>query len=149
MVGVEMEHVPYKGGAPAAAAALAGEVQVLFAPLVEVVALIDGGKLKPLGVTTGKRSSLYPDLPAIGEQLPGYEVSLWNGIMTPAGTPSDVVNKLNATIVKSLAMAEVKQRFAEQGSDPSGTTPAEFRQFITGELDKWARIVKVSGTKVQ
>lgn len=148
MVGVEMEHVPYKGGAPAAAALLGGQVQVLFAPLVEVQGFVEAGKLKGLGVTTRNRSPLYPDVPAIGEVLPGYEVALWNGIMLPAGAPADVVTKLNAAIVKVLAQADIKQRFAEQGSDPAPNSPAEFRQFIAGELGKWAKLVQISGAKV-
>ena len=148
MVGVEMEHVPYKGGAPAAAALLAGQVQVLFAPLVEVLGFIDSGKLKGLGVTTKQRSSLYPDIPAIGEILPGYEVALWNGIVIPANTPADIVGKLNGAIIKALAQADIKQRLAEQGSDPAGNSSAEFRQFIASEVGKWAKLVQISGAKV-
>jgi len=148
MINVEMEHVPYKGGAPAVAAILGGQVQVLFAPLVEVLAFVESGKLKGLGVTTKQRSSLFPDIPAIGELLPGYEVALWNGIVMPANTPPDVVNKLNAAIVKALNQPDIRQRLAEQGSDPAGNSPAEFKQFISTEVDKWAAIVKVSGAKV-
>ena len=148
MINVEMEHVPYKGGAPAVAAILGGQVQVLFAPLVEVLAFVESGKLKGLGVTTRQRSSLFPDIPAIGELLPGYEVALWNGIVIPATTPPDIVNKLNAAIVKALNQADIKQRLAEQGSDPAGNSPAEFRQFIATEVDKWANIVRISGAKV-
>jgi len=123
-------------------------VQVLIAPLVEVLAFVESGKLKGLGVTTKQRSSLFPDIPAIGELLPGYEVALWNGIVMPANTPPDVVNKLNAAIVKALNQPDIRQRLAEQGSDPAGNSPAEFKQFISTEVDKWAAIVKVSGAKV-
>ncbi len=147
LLGVEMEHVPYKGGAPAATALLGGQVQVLFAPLVEVLGFIESGKLKGLGVTTRQRSSLYPDIPSIGELLPGYEVALWNGIMIPAHTPPDIIAKLNAAIIKALAQADIKKRLAEQGSDPAGTTPAEFRQFIAAEVGKWAKLVQISGAK--
>jgi tripartite-type tricarboxylate transporter receptor subunit TctC len=140
MVGVDMEHVPYKGGAPAAAALLGGQVQVLFAPLVEVQSFVEAGKLKGLGVTTRERSPLYPAVPAIGEALPGYEVALWNGIMLPAGTPADVVGKLNTAIVKALAQADIKQRLAEQGSNPAPNSPAEFRQFIAGEFRRESRL---------
>ena len=148
MIGAEMEHVPYKGGAPAAAALMGGQVQVLFAPLIEVLAFVEAGKLKGLGVTTRQRSSLFPDIPAIGEVLPGYEVALWNGIMIPANTPADIVAKLNGAIVKALSQADIKQRLAEQGSDPAGNSPAEFKQFIATESEKWARIVRISGAKV-
>lgn len=147
MIGVEMEHVPYKGGAPAVAALLGEQIQVIFAPMVEVLAHVEAGKLKGLGVTTRQRSSRYPDIPAIGEVLPGYEVALWNGIMVPANTPADIINKLNGSIVKALNQADIKQRLAEQGSDPAGTSPAEFRQFITGEIGKWAKLVQISGAK--
>ncbi len=149
MTGVEMEHVPYKGGAPAVTALLGDQVQVVFAPLVEVLSHIEAGKLKGLGVTTRQRSSRYPDIPAIGEQLPGYEVALWNGIMVPVNTPADIINRLNGAIVKALAQADMKQRFAEQGSDPAGTTPAEFRKFIAAEVGKWAKLVQISGAKVE
>ena len=148
MAGVEMEHVPYKGGAPAAAALLGGQVQVLFAPLVEVQGFVEAGKLKGLGVTTRNRSPLYPQVPAIGEVLPGYEVALWNGIMLPASTPADIVAKLNGAVVKALAQADIKQRLAEQGSDAAPNSAAEFRQFIAGELGKWAKLVQISGAKV-
>jgi tripartite-type tricarboxylate transporter receptor subunit TctC len=148
MLGIDMEHVPYKGGAPAVSALLGGQVQVLFAPLVEVLGFVEAGKLKGLGVTTKQRSSLFPDIPAIGELLPGYEVALWNAIVAPAGTPPEAVNKLNAAIVKALAQSDIKQRLAEQGSEPAGNSPAEFRQFIASEVDKWANIVRISGAKV-
>ncbi len=148
MINVEMEHVPYKGGAPAVTAILGGQIQVLFAPLVEVLPHVEAGKLKALGVSTRQRSALFPDIPAVGELLPGYEVALWNGIVVPASTPADIVNKLNAAIVKALNQADIKQRLAEQGADPAGTTPAEFRQFIVTEVDKWANIVRISGAKV-
>ena len=147
MIGVEMEHVPYKGGAPAVAALLGDQVQVVFAPLVEVLANVEAGKLKGLGVTTKQRSSRYPDIPAIGEVLPGFEVALWNGILVPANTPADIITKLNGSIVKALGQADIKQRLAEQGSDPAGTSPGEFRQFIAGEVGKWARLVQISGAK--
>jgi tripartite-type tricarboxylate transporter receptor subunit TctC len=149
MLGVEMEHVPYKGGAPAVTALLGGQVQVLITPLVEVVSFIDAGKLKGLGVTTRQRSPRYPDIPAIGEALPGYELAPWNGIFVPANTPPDIVNKLNNAIVKGLGQADIKQRLAEQGSDPAGNSPADFRQFIAGEIGKWAKLVQISGAKAE
>ncbi len=149
LVGVEMEHVPYKGGAPAVAALLGDQVQVVFAPLVEALSFIEAGKLKALGVTTKQRSSLYPNLPAIGELLPGYEVALWNGILVPANTHTDIITRLNGAIVKALGQADLKQRLAAQGSDPAGTSPAEFKQFIASEVGKWARLVQISGAKVE
>ena len=149
MVGVDMEHVPYKGGAPAVTALLGGQIQVIFAPLVEVLAFVEAGKLKALGVTTRQRSPLFPDIPAIGELLPGYEVALWNGIVVPANTPAEIVNKLNNAIVRALTQADIRQRLAEQGSEPSGNSPAEFRQFIAAEAEKWANLVRISGAKAE
>ncbi|GAA4341392.1 tripartite tricarboxylate transporter substrate binding protein [Pigmentiphaga soli] len=149
MTGIDMEHIPYKGGAPAVTALLGGEVQVIFAPLIEVLPHIQAGKLKPLGVTTRNRSSLLPDVPAIGEVLPGYEVALWNAIMAPAGTPKDIVDKLDKAILKVLADPDVKKKLAEQGSDPSGKTPEEFKAFIATEIPKWAKLVKLSGAQAE
>jgi tripartite-type tricarboxylate transporter receptor subunit TctC len=148
MVQGNMVHVPYKGGAPATADLLAGQIQAYFGPLVEVLPHIRGGKVKALGITTKKRSPLLPEVPAIGEVLPGYEVALWNGILAPAKTPADIVNKLNEAIVKVLNQPDVKARFAEQGSEPVGSSPAEFKQFIAGEVGKWKELVRISGAKI-
>lgn len=149
MIGVEMEHIPYKGGAPAVTALLGEQYQVLFAPMVEVLAHVEAGKLRGLGVTTRQRSSRFPDIPAIGEVLPGYEVALWNGILVPANTPGDIIGRLNSAIVKALSQADIRQRLAEQGSDPAGNSPAEFRQFIASEIGKWAKLVQISGAKAE
>ncbi len=149
MVQGNMVHVPYKGGAPATADLLAGQIQCYFGPLVEVLPHIRGGKVKALGITTKKRSPLLPEVPAIGEVLPGYEVALWNGILAPAKTPADIVNKLNQAIVKVLNQADVKARLAEQGSEPVGNSPAEFKQFIAGEVGKWKELVRISGAKIE
>ncbi len=148
MVAGNMVHVPYKGGAPALADLLAGQIQAYFGPLVEVLPHIRGGKVKALGITTKKRSPLLPDVPTIGEALPGYEVALWNAILAPAKTPADIVNKLNEAIVKVLNQPEVRARLAEQGSEPVGNSPAEFRQFIAAEVGKWKELVRISGAKI-
>jgi tripartite-type tricarboxylate transporter receptor subunit TctC len=148
MVGANMEHVPYKGGAPATADLLAGQIQAVFAPLVEVLSHIRSGKLKALGITTRTRSPQLPDVPAIGESLPGYEIALWNGILAPAKTPPEVVARLNESIVKALALPEVRGRLTEQGSEPVGNSPQEFRQLIGTEVEKWARLVKLSGARI-
>jgi len=149
MIAGDMVHVPYKGGAPATADLLAGQIQCLFGPLVEVLPHIRGGKVKALGITTKKRSPLLPELPTIGELLPGYEVALWNGVLAPAKTPADIVNKLNEAIVKVLNQPDVKARLAEQGSEPVGSSPAEFKQFIAGEVGKWKELVRISGAKIE
>lgn len=149
MVKGNMVHVPYKGGAPATSDLLAGQIQCYFGPLVEVLSHIKAGKVKALGITTKKRSPLLPELPTIGEQLPGYEVALWNGILAPARTPAEIVNKLNAAIVKALNEPTVKARLAEQGSEPVGNSPEEFKQFIAAEVGKWKELVKISGATVE
>ncbi len=149
MVGGHMVHVPYKGGAPATADLLAGQIQAVFAPLVEVLAHVKSGKLKALGITTKKRSPTLPEVPAIGEALPGYEVALWNGVLAPAKTPPEIVAKMHDAIVKALNLPEVKTRLAEQGSEPVGSSPAEFRQFIAAEVGKWKELVRISGAKVE
>jgi len=149
MVQGNMVHVPYKGGAPATADLLAGQIQAYFGPLVEVLPHIRGGKVKALGITTKKRSPVLPDVPTIAEALPGYEVALWNAILAPAKTPADIVNKLNEAIVKVLNQADVKARFAEQGSEPVGSSPAEFKQFIAAEVGKWKELVRISGAKIE
>ncbi len=149
MLAGTMVHVPYNGGAPATADLLAGQIQTVFAPLVEVLAHVKSGKLRALGITTKKRSPLLPDVPAIGEVLAGYEVALWNGVLAPAKTPAEIANKLNHAIVKALNLPEIKARLAEQGSEPVGNSPAEFKQFIAAEVEKWRSLVRVSGAKVE
>ena len=149
MVGVELEHVSYKGGAAALTALLGGEVQVVFAPLAEISGLLDSGKLTPLAVTTAQRSPRRPDTPAIAEYLPGFDFALWTGILVPAGTPEAIVARLNAAVVKTLAQPEVKQRLADQGAEAAPMTPAQFRQFITSEVQKLGKLVKISGAQVQ
>jgi tripartite-type tricarboxylate transporter receptor subunit TctC len=149
MVGGNMVHVPYKGGAPATADLLAGQIQAYFGPLVEVLPHIRGRKVKALGITTKKRSPLLPEVPTIAESLPGYEVALWNAMLAPAKTPADIVNKLNEAIVKVLNQPEVKARLAEQGSEPVGNSPAEFKQFIAAEVGKWKELVRISGAKIE
>jgi len=149
MVAGNMVHVPYKGGAPATADLLAGQIQAYFGPLVEVLPHIRGGKVKALGITTKKRSPLLPEVPTIAESLPGYEVALWNAILAPARTPADIVNKLNEAIVKVLNLPEVRARLAEQGSEPVGNSPAEFTQFIAAEVGKWKELVRISGAKIE
>ena len=148
MAGAPMTHVPYRGGAPAMNDLLGGHVQAVFAPLVEALAHIQSGKLKALGVTTLRRSPLLPEVPTIGESIAGYEVTLWNGILAPAGTPAPVLAKLHAEIVAALASDDVKAQLATQGSEPVGSSPQEFAAFLRAEGPKWAKLVEISGAKV-
>ena len=149
LAGVRMMHVAYRGGAPAVSDLLGGQVQVIFAPLVEVIQQVRADKLKALGITTAKRSPLLPDVPTILESLPGYEVALWNGLLAPAKTPPAIIDRINRATIEALRSPEVKAKLAEQGSEPVGNTPAEFKAFIESELVKWRRLVEISGATVQ
>ena len=149
LAGVRMTHVAYRGGAPAVSDLLGGQVQVIFAPLVEVIQQVRAEKLRALGITTAKRSPLLPEVPTILESLPGYEVALWNGLLAPAKTPPDIIERVNRATIEALRSPEVKAKLAEQGSEPVGNTPAEFKAFIDSELVKWRRLVEISGATVQ
>jgi tripartite-type tricarboxylate transporter receptor subunit TctC len=144
-----MNHVPYKGTGPAIVDLLGGQIHAIFSPLVDVLPHIKAGKVKALGITTKARSALFPELPAIGEILPGYEVALWNGLLVPAKTPVDVVAKLNEAAVRVLHQPEVRKLLAEQGSEPVGNSYAEFRDFIASEVPKWRSLVELSGARVE
>jgi tripartite-type tricarboxylate transporter receptor subunit TctC len=149
MAGVQMAHISYRGGAPAVTDLLGGQVQVIFAPLAEVLQQVRAGKLRALGITTATRSPLLPDVPTIAETLPGYEVRLWNGLLAPAKTPPDIIERINRATIDALRSSEVKAKLAEQGSEPVGNTPEEFKTFIASELVKWRRLVEVSGATAQ
>ena len=147
--GVDMVHVPYKGGAPAMQDLLAGRTQLMFDNLANSMQQVKAGKLKALAVTTAKRSSLVPELPTMAEAgVPGFDISTWFGLMAPAGTPPDVVAKWNADLVKVLNSPDMREKMTAQGAEATPTTPAEFSAFIARELEKYARIVKASGAKV-
>jgi tripartite-type tricarboxylate transporter receptor subunit TctC len=149
VAGVQMTHIAYRGGAPAVNDLLGGQVQVVFAPLVEVLQQVRADKVRALGITTAKRSSLLPDVPPIGDTLPGYEVTLWNGLLAPAKTPPEIIDRINRATIDALRSNDLKARLAEQGSEPVGDTPAEFKAFIDSELVKWHRLVEISGATVQ
>lgn len=149
MIQGNMIHVPYKGGNPAVQDLIAGHIQVYFGPLVEVLEFIRSDRVKVLGLTTDKRSPVLPDVPTINEYLPGYEVALWNGVMAPTHTPADVVNKLSQAIAKVVNESSVKAVLLEQGSVPTSKTPEEFKRFIGSEVEKWRKLVKLSGASVE
>lgn len=149
LAATKMVHVAYRGGAPAVNDLLGGQLQVIFAPLVEVLQQVRADKLRALGITTMKRSPLLPDVPTIAESLPGYEIALWNGLVAPAKTPPEIIDRINRAAVDALRSTELKAKLAEQGSEPVGNTPAEFKAFIASELIKWRRLVEISGASVQ
>jgi tripartite-type tricarboxylate transporter receptor subunit TctC len=147
MAGVDMTHLPYRGGAPALTDLLGGQVQVYFAPLPEVIQYIISGKLRALAVTTITRADVLPDIPAMADFMPGYEASAWYGLAVPSKTPVDIVEKLNNEISVGLASAALKARLADLGGTPLPGSPTDFGKLIAAETAKWAAIVKSSGTK--
>jgi tripartite-type tricarboxylate transporter receptor subunit TctC len=151
MSGVSMQHVPYKGSAPALADLTGGQVQLMFDNLPSALPLIKAGKLRPLAVTSLQRSSALPDVPTIAESgLPGFEASSWFGLLAPAGTPKDVVVKVNGEVAKWLATPEAKERLAAQGAVvASGLGSDDFTRHIASETAKWQKVVKDSGAKVE
>ncbi|MEP6678463.1 MAG: tripartite tricarboxylate transporter substrate-binding protein, partial [Betaproteobacteria bacterium] len=147
--GTDMVHIPFKGGAPALQALLAGDTQLMFDNLANSLQQAKAGKVKALAVTTARRSALAPDLPTMAEAgVPGFDISTWYGILAPAGTPPAVIAKWNADLVKVLDSPDLRERMAAQGAEATPTTPAEFSAFIASELAKYARIVKASGAKI-
>ena len=147
--GTDVAHIPYKGGAPALQALLAGDTQFMFDNLANAMAQVKGGKVRAIAVTTKDRSKLAPELPTMAEAgLPGFDISTWFGLLAPAGTPPEVIAKWNADVVKVLNAPDVREKMLAQGAEPAPTTPAEFAAFIARERDKYARIVKASGAKV-
>jgi tripartite-type tricarboxylate transporter receptor subunit TctC len=144
MAGVEMYHVPFRG-VQSLMALLAGQVQVTFSPIPASLEYVKAGKLRALAVTTAERSPALPDVPALGEFLPGYEVGTWYGIGAPAGTPAAIIATLNGEINAALADARFNARLADLGIAPLGGTPAEFDRFMVAEIEKWGKVVRFAG----
>jgi tripartite-type tricarboxylate transporter receptor subunit TctC len=147
MTGVNMIHVPYRGGAPAVTDLLGGQVQVMFGPMPESIEYIKAGKLRALAVTSATRSEALPHIPTVGEIVPGYEASSWFGIVAPKNTPGGIVERLNREVNAALANAGIRQRLADLGSTPLALSPAEFEKLLSDETEKWAKVVKFSGAK--
>ena len=148
MAGVEMTHVPYKGAAPAMQDLVGGQIQLMFDNLASALGQVRAGKVKGLAVTTAKRTSLAPDLPAIAESgLPGFDISTWFGIFVPAGTPRDVVDRLHAEFTRALAAPDVREKILNLGAEPVGNRPEEFAAYIRQEAEKYARVIKASGAR--
>lgn len=147
MTGVEMLHVPYRGSAPMLIDLLSGQVQLAFDNLPASIEHIRSGKLRPLAVTTAMRSDALPDVPALGETLPGFESSAWNGIAAPKNTPAEIIEKLNKEINAALADPRIKARFAELSGVVLGGTPADFGKLISQETEKWGKVVRAANIK--
>ena len=149
MAGVNLVAVAYRGGGPALIDLLGGQVQVMFEPTLSAIEYIRAGKLRALAVTSAARSEILPDLPTIGEFVPGYEASQWYGMGAPKSTPAEVIGRLNNEINAGLADPKLKARFADLGGIPTPMTPAEFASFIANETDKWGKVVKAGHIKAE
>jgi tripartite-type tricarboxylate transporter receptor subunit TctC len=150
MAGIDLNHIPYKGSAPALTDLLGGQVSLMFDNMPSSLPHVKAGKLRALAVSTLKRSPTMPQLPTVAESgLPGFEVSVWFAVLAPAGTPREVVNKLNAVLVKALQAPDVKERLASQGAEAVGNTPEQFSAQMKRDLVKWAKVVKDSGAKLE
>jgi tripartite-type tricarboxylate transporter receptor subunit TctC len=148
MAGVNLLHVPYRGGAPAITDLIGGQVQVLFSPLPTMPPYVQAGTLRALAVTSATRSEVLPDVPTVGEFVAGYEASTWFGIGAPRGTPAEIVNKLNLEINAGLADAKLRARLSEVGGGTKlAGSPADFAKLIADETEKWGKVVKFAGIK--
>jgi len=148
--GIDWAYIPYKGGSQAIADVAGGQADVTMNGMLATYPLVQGGKLKLIAVSSGKRMSAIPDVPTIAESgVPGFETGSWQGVIAPAGTPSEIVAKLNAEIIKIVSTPEMRDRLAQQGADVRTNTPAEFGTFIGNEKARWAKVVKDAKVKIE
>jgi tripartite-type tricarboxylate transporter receptor subunit TctC len=145
---VQITHVPYKGSAPALTDLIGGQVQLMFDNLPSSLAFIKAGKLRALGVTGATRATALPETPTVADTVPGFEASSWFGILAPAGTPRDIVLKINGEVAKWLASPDAREKLAAQGANVASGSPEDFAKHIQAETAKWAKVVKESGAKV-
>ncbi len=149
MAGVDMTHIPYKGSSPALTDLIGGQVQIMFDNLPSSLPQIKAGKLRAIAVTSMKRAPALPDIPTINESgLPGFEASSWFGVLAPAGTPASIVTRINAEVNKWLESADAREKLLGQGAEAAGGSPEQFAAYIRVESEKWAKVVKASGAKV-
>ena len=150
MSGTDIVHVPHRGSGEARNSVIGGHVQMMIDAITTMAPNVEAGQVRALGVTGLTRSSVLPDVPTVAEAgVPGYEATIWLGLMAPAGTPQPIVHKLNAEIGKVLSRPEVRDNWAKQGAAPLQMTPAEFGKYLRDDIEKWAKVVKLSGAKVQ
>ncbi len=147
MAGIDMLHVPYRGGAPALIDLLAGQVQVMFDTIPQGIEYIRDGKLRALAVTAAMRSPALPDVPSMSDFVPGFEAGSWWGVAAPKNTPAEIIDRLNKTFNAALADPKVRTRLAELGTTPLEFSPGEFGTFVEAETEKWAKVIKFSGAK--
>ena len=143
-----MLHIPYRGSAPVVADLIGGQVDVMFDNMPNVIGHVRAGKMKALAVTTAQRSPLAPEIPTVAEAgLPGYEQTAWFGVLAPAGTPREIIGRLNGEIIKVLNSPDVKERFGKQGVEVRTSTPEQFSTFLRSEVDRWGKVIREAGIK--
>jgi tripartite-type tricarboxylate transporter receptor subunit TctC len=147
MAGVDIVHVPYRGGGPALVDLMSGRVELMFDNLPTSLEFIKAGKLRPLAVTTTTRSAVVPDLPTVADFVPGYEASAWYGLVAPKGTPAEIVGKLNQAINAILADPTAKARYIDLGASLLPGSPADFGNLIAAETEKWGKVIRFAGIK--
>ena len=148
LAGIDIVHVPYKGGAPASVDVMSGRVALQIDPMYASMANVKAGKLKLLAIASPQRAPTVPDIPTIAETFPGFSVMSITGVVVPSATPRDIVSKASIDINRALAAADLVERMSQHGMEPSGTTPAQFDAFIRTEIEKWSKVVKASGAKL-
>lgn len=149
-VGISMLHVPYKSAGQATSAVLSGEVQVLLTNMASMLPFVKSGKIKALGVSSLQRSSLAPELPTVAEAgIPGFEYVTWYGMVVPAGVPKSIISRIQADTAKAIGKAQVRERFAGQGLTVYGTSAADFGIYLQAEIEKWHKLVRVAGVRVE
>ena len=148
MAGIKAVHVPYKGSGPGVLDVISGRLQFMLNPMPEPVPFIKSGRLRGLATSTLKRIAALPDLPPVADALPGFEVLTWQGIVAPAGTPVDIINRLNSELVKALKSPEFESRLREMGLELYGTTPEQFAKLIRDDNAKWAKVIKATGARI-
>src|SRR5262245_45051700 len=149
MAGIDLLHVPYRGAPPALTDLIGGRVRVMFDVLPSSIEYIKASKLRALAVTTAARSEVLPEIPTVGEFVPGYEASGWIGVGTPKATPAEAVHKLNKEINATLADPKIRGRISDLGSRVFASSPAEFTNFIAAETEKWGKVIKFAGIKAE
>jgi tripartite-type tricarboxylate transporter receptor subunit TctC len=149
LAGVKLTHVPYKGSSQAMIDLLGGQIRMMFENLPGAATQIRAGKIRGLAVTSMQRSAAFPDLPAVSETLPGFEVVAWFALLAPAGTPPTIVARINLEADKALKMADVRDRIAQAGSEPVGGSPEAFAKFLADDIAKWSRVIREAGIKPQ
>jgi len=148
-IGADITHVPYKGGGPVMVALTGGQVSMGIVSLASTMGQMKAGRVKILGVSSGKRSRLAPDIPTIGETVPGVELESWVGLLAPAGTPAPILRAVNAAVLKAIAMPDVRQRLVDQGYDVQGGSPEEFAALIRSDVKRYSRVIREARIKVE